>query len=102
MPERRADVFDVGARIKELRTDRGLTVNGLANKAGISQSFLRDIELGNKQPTVEYLEYICEALRVSLVDFFDVKDDSDRIFKLLSRMSPKQKNKLLEFLDEIL
>ena len=49
-------MFDVGARIKELRIKSGLTVNGLANKAGISQSYLRDIELGNKQPTVEYLE----------------------------------------------
>ena len=95
-------MFDVGARIKELRTERGLTVNGLANKAGISQSFLRDIELGNKQPTVEYLEYICEALKISLVDFFDVKDDSDKIIKLISKMSQNQKSKLIEFLDEFL
>ena len=95
-------MFDVGARIKELRTERGLTVNGLANKAGISQSFLRDIELGNKQPTVEYLEYICDALKVSLVDFFDVREDSERVVKLVSRMSAKQKTKLIEFLEELL
>ena len=95
-------MFDVGARIKELRTERGLTVNGLANRAGISQSFLRDIELGNKQPTVEYLEYICDALKVSLVDFFDVREDSERVVKLVSRMSAKQKLKLVEFLEELL
>lgn len=95
-------MFDVGARIKELRTERGLTVNGLANRAGISQSFLRDIELGNKQPTVEYLEYICDALKVSLVDFFDVREDSEHVVKLVSRMSAKQKLKLVEFLEELL
>ena len=95
-------VFDVGARIKELRTERGLTVNGLANKAGISQSFLRDIELGNKQPTVEYLEYICDALKVSLVDFFDVTDDADTIIKLVSKMTQKQKSALIGLLDEFL
>lgn len=96
------DMFDVGARIKELRSERGLTVNGLANRAGISQSFLRDIELGNKKPTVEYLEYICEALRISLVDFFDVTDDSDKIIRLLSKMTQSQKSALIEFLDEFL
>ncbi|MBR1810672.1 MAG: helix-turn-helix transcriptional regulator [Clostridia bacterium] len=62
--------MDVGARITELRIQRGLTVNKLANLSGISQSYLRDIELGNKNPTVEYLEYICLGLNVSLPEFF--------------------------------
>ena len=44
--------MNVGERIKELREKRGLTVNKLANLAGISQSYLRDVELGNKNPTV--------------------------------------------------
>ena len=59
--------MDVGARITELRIQRGLTVNKLANLSGISQSYLRDIELGNKNPTVEY---ICLGLNVSLPEFF--------------------------------
>ena len=32
--------MNVGERIKELREKRGLTVNKLANLAGISQSYL--------------------------------------------------------------
>lgn len=43
-------VNNFGARIKELREKAGYTVNKLANLAGISQSYLRDIELGNKNP----------------------------------------------------
>ena len=66
-------MFDVSERIKYFRTKKGLTVNALANRAGISQSYLRDIELGNKKPTVEYLEYICEALNISLVTFLTSK-----------------------------
>ena len=54
--------MNVGERIKELREKRGLTVNKLANLAGISQSYLRDVELGNKNPTVETLSYFCDAL----------------------------------------
>ena len=63
--------MDVGLRIKALREQRGITVNKLANLAGISQSYLRDVELGNKNPTVETLSYFCDALGVTLRDFFD-------------------------------
>ena len=44
--------MEVGQRIKELREAKGLTVNRLANMAGISQSYLRDVELGNKNPLI--------------------------------------------------
>ena len=50
--------FDVSKRITYLRTQKNYSVNKLANAAGISQSFLRDVELGNKNITVEYLSYI--------------------------------------------
>ena len=63
--------MNVGLRIKALREQKGITVNKLANLAGISQSYLRDVELGNKNPTVETLSYFCDALGVTLRDFFD-------------------------------
>ena len=94
-------MFNVGERIKELRTKSGLTVNKLANEAGVSQSYLRDIELGNKQPTVEYLEYICEALKITLASFFDVTSELDPLTKAISCLSEKQKAKLCDFLNEI-
>ena len=94
-------MFDVGGRIKYFRTKRGLTVNGLANLAGISQSYLRDIELGNKTPTVEYIEYICDALKISLVTFFDINDESEPLNKKVLGLTDKQKRKLAEFLDSI-
>jgi len=93
-------MFDVANRIRQLRTERGLTVNKLANLAGISQSYLRDIELGNKCPTVEYLEYICYALDVSLVSFF-YDDNSDRLKNMISSLTPKQREKLADFLESI-
>ena len=74
-------MFDVGGRIKYFRTKKGITVNALANLAGISQSYLRDIELGNKTPTIEYIEYICDALKISLVTFFDINDESEPLNK---------------------
>ena len=95
-------MFDVGARIKELRLQRGLTVNGLANLAGISQSYLREIELGNKKPTVEYLEYICDALKISLVAFFEVRNENDELAEAIVLLNKKQKERLAAFIKSIL
>ena len=63
--------MNIGEKITYYRKKKNYSVNKLANLAGISQSYLRDIELGNKNPTIEFLSYICEALNISLKDFFD-------------------------------
>lgn len=93
--------MEVGERIKYFRQKKGITVNKLANISGISQSYLRDIELGNKQPTVEYLSYICEALGVSLSYFFDDSDESD-IDALITRLTSSQKEALRTFLESMI
>lgn len=88
--------MNVGERIRYFREKKGITVNKLANLSGVSQSYLRDIELGNKQPTVEYLGYICDALGVSLAAFFD---ESDSLKEAVSRLTPPQREALLAFLE---
>ncbi len=94
--------MDVGKRITELREIKGYTVNKLATLSGISQSYLRDIELGKKQPTVEYLEYICYGLGITLSDFFgNEKSTTDELNKLLIKLTAQQKEKLIEFLNTL-
>ncbi len=96
--------MNVGERIKFFREKKNITVNKLANLAGISQSYLREIELGNKQPTVEYLEYICVALNISLKDFFTENTDSisPTLLTAISRLSSNEQEKLTEFLNTVL
>ena len=62
--------MDIGKRIVELRERKNMSTNKLANLAGISQSYLRDLEMNKKNPTVEMLSYICFALDISIQDFF--------------------------------
>lgn len=90
--------MDVGKRIKYFRQERGITVNKLANLAGVSQSYLRDIELGNKQPTVEYLSYICEALGVTMSAFFDDAETTNELEKELKKLTEEQRRVLLDFI----
>ena len=96
--------MNVGERLKELREKSGYTVNKLANMAGISQSYLRDIELGNKNPTVETLSYFCDALNISLKDFFDTDNNeiSPPLMTAISGLSDEQQKKLAEFLDSMI
>ena len=94
--------MNIDKRIRFLREKKGITVNKLANLAGISQSFLREIELGKKQPTVETLGFLCDALGISLHDFFDdemfSKLNEDELSRLIFRMSHKQRQALSSFL----
>ena len=92
----------VGERIVYLREKKGYTCNALANRAGISQSFLREIELGSKNPTVLTVLSICEALGISMVECFDDETqerfESDPVFALVYALSPVQRAALFEFL----
>ena len=51
-------------KIKELRTDRGMTQKELAREAGISESAMRSYELGDRTPKPEVLDCIARALKV--------------------------------------
>lgn len=88
--------MNVGERIKDLRLKKGITVNKLANLAGVSQSYLRDIELGKKQPTIEYLAYICSALDITLEAFFADRDDS--LTGEIKNLNDRQKNAIFEMI----
>ena len=92
----------IGNRIAQLRKARGLTVNRLANKAGISQSYLREIELGHyDNPSIDVLDAICGALDISLQDFFCENKTStleDSLLKELEALTPNQRDQLRLFL----
>ena len=47
--------LDVANRIKDLRIQKGLSQNALANLAGVSPTYIYQLERGEKSPTVEYL-----------------------------------------------
>ncbi|APQ72019.1 hypothetical protein CF070_12425 [Clostridium botulinum] len=57
----------LGENIKKIRINKGLGLNETARKAGISGSYLSDIENGKKEnPTVTTLNKIADALEVPL------------------------------------
>lgn len=65
----------MGNIIEVLRKDRRLTKSALAEFAWLERRYLREIEQGEKKPTVNAIYSICEALRVSPVEFFRLVED---------------------------
>lgn len=95
--------MDVGRRITELREAQGLTTNRLSNLCGLSQSFVRSVELGEKGITVENLRLICDTLKISLRDFFDVPEEgacasSDQLLQMIEHLNARQRQALAAFL----
>jgi transcriptional regulator with XRE-family HTH domain len=52
----------VGANLRRLRTDRGLSLEEMARLSGVSRSMLGQIELGQSAPTINVLWKIAQAL----------------------------------------
>lgn len=64
------DAMTLGARVRELRVDRGLTLAVLAARAGISVSYLNDIEHDRTVPTLGRLRDVASGLELSVRDLF--------------------------------
>ena len=93
--------MDVRKRIISLREQCGLTQNGLAEKAGVSQTHLRRVELGQADITIGHLQLLCDAMSISIQDFFKDDSNSDEISVAFSKLSPKQKTLLIAFLESL-
>lgn len=61
----------VGARIRELRKELGLTQESLAFKAEVDKTYLNEVENGKRNVSVINLEKIITALEKGLTEFFN-------------------------------
>ncbi len=60
----------IGKRVKQLRTERGLSLTELAEKAGVAKSYLSTIERDiQSNPSIHFLEKISEVLHVPIETF---------------------------------
>lgn len=62
-------------RIKDVCDEKGIKVNSIAEKVGISLPALYNIVNGKMSPKVETLEKIASALNVPITDLFEKPSD---------------------------
>lgn len=60
----------VAQRIKELRLKTGVSQEGLSHLAELDRKYIGIIEKGNTNISIQVLSQICDALDISLSEFF--------------------------------
>lgn len=93
--------INIAERIRRLREEKGLSTNKLSTDAGLSQSYVRKLENGECNPTVESLSLICDALGTNIVDFLANTNASLKeleILHLVKALSPEQQEGLIKLL----
>ena len=85
----------VGARLTALRTDRGLTLQQLADKCELSVSFLSQLERDKVNVSVANLKKIASALEISMASFFGT-NNSHGAKGLVTRTVERRKLALAE------
>jgi transcriptional regulator with XRE-family HTH domain len=78
-----AAVLDqVGPRLKRIRTQRKMTLTGVAEATGISKSTLSRLETGGRRPTLELLLALSHAYRVPLDELVAAPPEGDPRLRL--------------------
>ena len=73
LPTQTSDGVNVGLRLRELRTERGLSIRLLAEQSGLNVNTLSLIENNRTSPSVSTLQQIATALRAPITVFFEAK-----------------------------
>jgi transcriptional regulator with XRE-family HTH domain len=82
----RPDGVDVGTRLRQVRTARRRTLKDVAADAGITESFLSQVERARANASIATLRRVAGALGVTIGDLFDQQpDDGPQILRADSR-----------------
>jgi transcriptional regulator with XRE-family HTH domain len=67
----------LAVRLRGLRSERGLTLDGLAERTGVSRSMVSLIERGETSPTAVILDKLAAGLGVTLASLFALRESAE-------------------------
>lgn len=67
--------MNIGEKIKQIRLEKGLTQDDLAAATGITKTAISRYELGQRQPSVDQLNAIADALEVWVFDLVNLSPE---------------------------
>ena len=68
--------MDIGKKIKDIRTSKGLSMYRITQITGISGHHIKGIEDGTRQPTIETLQKLLIPLGITLAELFSADSSS--------------------------
>jgi len=81
LPARRVDEDSLGARIRALRKERGLTLDALGRLAGVTRSFLSQVENCQSSPSIQTLRNIAMALDTPVFALLEDQQDHRKVVR---------------------
>ena len=97
----------IGQRIRNYRTQKGLSQEKLAELAGCHPTYIGQLERGEKNATLESVEKIASAMDISLSELFDKlgKSGSNNIaakcYDLVTSKNVAEQEQLYKMLQEM-
>ena len=92
----------LGRNIYKARKDRGLSSDKLAELCDVTPSYLRQVEAGNKTPSLSFFVILCDQLQVTpsslLSGVVQVKEDGREELEILSQKATPSQMKLISAL----
>lgn len=67
--------MDISKRLKDVRKAKEISVYKLSQLSGVSETHIRDLERGDKNPSLDTLAKITAPLGMSLSDLLNENDD---------------------------
>ena len=100
----------VGERIRFFRKERGLSQEELAYRAGLHNTYIGQVERGEKNATIESLAKISTALGITVAELFHDMASQQKILsfeleemvRLLENRSKKDQQAALAFIDALI
>lgn len=62
-----------GQKVKQLREEKGFSIEQLANISNVDRNYISDIEKGKRNVSIEIIEKITTGLETDLATFFNDK-----------------------------
>ena len=71
----------LGRRVRELRLRQKLSLETLAEKAGLNDKFIQAVETARQSPTIDTIEKLALGLGVNLRELFTFEDESPDVLR---------------------
>ncbi|ADY56306.1 helix-turn-helix domain protein [Syntrophobotulus glycolicus DSM 8271] len=98
--------MNYGKRVKYFRDVAGISANALAKNVCLDPTTIYKIEANDAKPSLGSLERICEALGISLADFFsednqELEPELRRLLNTAKKLTTEQRDYLQKLLDSL-
>ena len=72
--------MSLGALLRRRRKEKGLTLRAVAERAGLSEGFLSQVENDVKSPSIDTLIGVCDAIGTDAGDIINLLKNQERVY----------------------